>query len=1100
MIMKKKKNSWVLGVVLTLCIIFSSFYTKAQEGMEDENISIFSIGDNGEKIIVSGRESTVGDYGDVIGYEITSSDGNSYVEYRDKVHHSMKVSTSEGMTEGYCMQAYVNGPSIDMNRDYDYVEGLSNSTIFSSLSSKEANKWRTEYVVGTKYGFGGSDGDPNVEKASNPEDGGTYGTYVINRDGKRVGVKGLMIGGKVYEMTREEARALTQVVVHYIGNRDCEHTITDFIGYSNPKETSAAFKHLKAYADNAGVIYGDDGDIKEVSKVFDEYEDTKPSQEIIWYVYENSSKSWVIYSGQELDDNYFNQDNKVTLKVVYNSKNICNKFLINSSSENVSVNYNYDKFTIKGFSSTANYYDYITVSNSSNIPIRVTYNKIEAGKEKIDNRLLNNMNYDIDTFSQSAMIEVDASELLKSQEGLKLQVNTGIGATAAKCYDEETNRYGTRMYSSKDVQDCLLLASNLDVSKISNITVQASVFGSIQLKKVSTNPEITKDNSCYNMSGAIYKVYSVTSDEDESKSNHIGTFTVNDEGVGVVTYAKYSKVVQGDVQLSMLPLGWYMICEESVPTDESYIIDNEKYYININENNYDDEHTVISKEEPVADPIPFEVIKECEEGNNVGNATLEGAEFTVWYYKGEYDSIEEVRASGVEYDKKWIFKTALATTTNHATCIIHQDLLLEGSSEPYLKDGEMILPLGTIVVEETKAPKGYNLEGATYNLVNTLDGSKTPIEGPYISKVEVNQGTVILSAGNKVIVEEKPVRGDVSFIKKDKNTEEPMVGIPFSITSKTTGESHIVVTDENGMASTAASHIPHTVNTNGNDDIDGDSDMESTGVWFTGLKMEENINYDADDSCGALPYDTYIIKELPCEANKDYVLCQEFEIHIDGESQIIEYGVIYNQHIPNIGTEAFDAVDNDKIIAMGGKVRVTDKVAYYYLTPGNTYILEGKIMNKTTGKQLKLNDALVESRVEFSPDEYHGMVDVPFEFDLVCCKGDKLVVFEYLYDKDTGELIAAHDDWECEKQTLTIESTAVKNETTPSTETTPTTELIPPDDTTPPSGLKHPEEVLSTSIEEPKTGDSANVLALIGGLVLSATAIVYMIIKRKNII
>ena len=77
-------------------------------------------------------------------------------------------------------------------------------------------------------------------------------------------------------------------------------------------------------------------------------------------------------------------------------------------------------------------------------------------------------------------------------------------------------------------------------------------------------------------------------------------------------------------------------------------------------------------------------------------------------------------------------------------------------------------------------------------------------------------------------------------------------GVPFRITSKTTGESHIVVTDKNGQFSTASSWASHKVNTNA-----GKSSED--GVWFG--------TSEPDDSKGALLYDTYVIEELKCDSN-----------------------------------------------------------------------------------------------------------------------------------------------------------------------------------------------------------------------------------------
>ncbi len=1075
-----KKGKILFGLlvaIFTLVASFGSFHLNAQESIDDEGISVYTLGDEGETILVRGREAAVGDYGDVEGYEITSSEGTSYIEYRDMVHHSMIVTTTQGKTEGYCMQPYVIGPGVDSATDYNYVEGLKNSTIFSSLSDTEKEKWRTAYVISAKYGFGGGDADPNCKTESNVHDGGTYGTYVIDASGEQRVVKGLMIGGRVYEMTPNEARALTQVIVHYVGNRGSEKNITDFKGFTNPEETSAAFKHLKAYADNAVVEHNKGKSLKEVSILYDEYSATKAKQTIQWFIYDHTLNKWISYTGDTIDKSMISQDKTVKLKVEYYSSNLCNKLLVNSSTDNTTISYNYSPFVVGTISSKEDYYDYITVVNESQIPIKVTYEKIKSGKEKLTNQLLANMEYEIDTFTQTAIVEFNAEDCLDLGDVVALSVTTGTGATAADCYDSETNTYGTRMYSSLNVQDCLLLASNKDTEVSQNISLAMDITGSISLKKTSSRPDITENNPCYNMSGATYNVYAVADNKDESKSQRVGTFVVNEAGTGVVTYSRYNESdISGDgtdaskSKLTELPIGWYMVCEEVAPTDNSYKLDSKKYYVEITLDNAQELQQVESIEEPVADPIPFEVIKQCAEGDNVGSAILEGAEFTVWYYKGEYNSLEEIEEKGAVAERKWIFATETAETTNNATCIIHKDGLLDGSDEPYLNaDGEMVLPLGTIVVEETKAPKGYKLEDASYSIVNTIDGTVKPISSPYVSTVVSQQGTAKLSVANKIIVDEKPIRGDITLIKTDKFTGKPMAGIPFLITSDTTGESHIIVTDENGVASTQSDFILHSENTNGNDQYNQEEALNPTGIWFSGNMSEGQV----DDTVGALPYDIYTLKELPCSSNEEYYLSGEIKLSINEDGQVYDCGEIENLHKPVIATEVFDVVDNDKTILIGGTVSVIDRVSYDYLEVGKAYILEGIIVNKTTGEQVISNDTEVLSSVEFVPDERTGTIDVPFEFELVCCKGDKLVVYEYLYEKETGELVASHKDINCPKQTLTLETVAVKNE------------------------IKAPEEEMATE-RAPKTGDAGNIILAATAMVVTGISLVVILIKRRR--
>lgn len=100
---------------------------------------------------------------------------------------------------------------------------------------------------------------------------------------------------------------------------------------------------------------------------------------------------------------------------------------------------------------------------------------------------------------------------------------------------------------------------------------------------------------------------------------------------------------------------------------------------------------------------------------------------------------------------------------------------------------------------------------------------------------------------------EQVVHGDLALVKVVDGTQQRLAGVPFKIASKTTGESHIIVTDGNGQASTASSWNAHTKDTNG--------DTAGSGVWFG--------TSEPDDAKGALTCDDYTVEELSCETNAD---------------------------------------------------------------------------------------------------------------------------------------------------------------------------------------------------------------------------------------
>lgn len=129
---------------------------------------------------------------------------------------------------------------------------------------------------------------------------------------------------------------------------------------------------------------------------------------------------------------------------------------------------------------------------------------------------------------------------------------------------------------------------------------------------------------------------------------------------------------------------------------------------------------------------------------------------------------------------------------------------------------------------------------------------------------------------NTAEVPEQVYRSDFEFTKKAENGSDRLAGVPFKVTSLTTGESHIAVTDENGYFSSASSWNAHDGNTNANDwaltadgTIDSSKLNASAGFWFgnnTVVGEDGNATtgdaLKADNSLGALPFDTYSVEEL----------------------------------------------------------------------------------------------------------------------------------------------------------------------------------------------------------------------------------------------
>ncbi len=316
------------------------------------------------------------------------------------------------------------------------------------------------------------------------------------------------------------------------------------------------------------------------------------------------------------------------------------------------------------------------------------------------------------------------------------------------------------------------------------------------------------------------------------------------------------------------------------------------------------------------------------------------------------------------------------------------------------------LPYGSYQMVESKAGKGY------LHTDQTVRSFQIRKDGEVI---EFRDGD---AAYNQVI------RGDLQFIKVGEGGEANMgrfANVAFKLTSQTTGETHIVVTDENGEVRTESSWNPHSQNTNGNDEITDEAQWnDHNGTWY-GLTTEGWM-VDVQDSLCALPYDTYTLEELPCSANEGYELVKVPNITISRNNTTIYLGTIDDQFegVPEIGTTA--TVDGKHVAEPAGEVTIVDEVAYKNLKVGQTYKLSGILMDKETGEPLLVGEgeeqAQVTAEVEFTPTSSEGTVELTYTLDASALAGKAVVVFETLYQDDKE--VASHADLEDEGQTVTF--------------------------------------------------------------------------------
>ena len=479
---------------------------------------------------------------------------------------------------------------------------------------------------------------------------------------------------------------------------------------------------------------------------------------------------------------------------------------------------------------------------------------------------------------------------------------------------------------------------------IYNDTPVKEFTGSVRFHKESAMPSISDGNSCYSLAGAEISVYSdsgctdlldtLTTGEDGYTGYYSTTFR---EGESVTLYFKETKAPKG-----------FLINDEV----RSITLDSE------------DSYTETITDMPGNDPVRLLLKKQTADGHGSGNTRLEGAEYTVKYYDILSDTDPAQSGSTAKYT--WVFKT-----DEKGRIQLTPDYLLSGSDGLITNFAySYTIPIGTITIQETKAPEGYLLNDTVY-----------------VAKTDIVNGTVRTTnlPTDDNAAQETPYEGTISIQKflgggSTVKTSEPDAEFEIYLTSAGSYDAapeesrQTITTDANGYAITK--RLPYgtyTVHqTKGNNKYYFVDDMEIT-------ISENNANYHKilEDS----PIEFYIkmVKKDAYTGNTVNVAGTTFELYDDNGSKI-SFNIMTSS-----GMQTIDSFTTDE----NGCVYTTEKLLKGNYTLVETKAPDGYVLDSTP--------------VQFTVSEDTYTADGGAEFILVE-KSDKAVTGQLTVTK-VGEVL-----------------------------------------------------------------------------------------------
>ncbi|MFR0925521.1 MAG: collagen binding domain-containing protein [Ruminococcus sp.] len=362
----------------------------------------------------------------------------------------------------------------------------------------------------------------------------------------------------------------------------------------------------------------------------------------------------------------------------------------------------------------------------------------------------------------------------------------------------------------------------------------------IQLQKTSANPELTKGNSCYSLAGAEYSIYT---NKSCSKDSYFGFIRTDANGFGVYGDGLDSK---GKHVGSDVTNRTYYAKETKAP--KGYKLDTTVYTFKDSGKKTVDGVSIYSftcSDKPANDPITV-VLQKQDAKTGQASTRLVGAEFTLKYYDGTYKSEEELK--NVKETRSWVIKT-----DSEGMATLNKSYLVSGDEFYYSSSDNKTpcLPLGTITIQESKAPENYELNPNLYIGQITEEGG--------LGWLTTN---LLTPEGQLIVPESETVRGGLSI---HKSSDDAIIkDIWFRITSDN-GYSKDVATNSMGTIELADldifndnnEYVKYTIEELGFKDANGNyyipKRYKTEGPKTVTLKKDGTVTVSFNNSIDTVP-------------------------------------------------------------------------------------------------------------------------------------------------------------------------------------------------------------------------------------------------------